>query len=125
MAKSVLYAAVATALTLSACDSSPQPDPNAAEKATADTARQQELEAFRARANALNDPAEVLQLLRGKERFSGEFNIVNERLYTLVKPRIEAARTLAELHDLKQYALPGSTLVVNYMQRESELTRQQ
>lgn len=124
MAKTVLLAA-ALAL-LSACDSSPQPDPAAAaEKAAQDAARQQELDALRTRAQALNDPEEILALLGNKGRFSLEFDIVSDRLSVVVKPMIQAAKTPAELRALRKYALPGSSLVVDYMQRDSELSHAQ
>jgi hypothetical protein len=123
MAKTVLI--VAALALLSACDSAPQPDPNAAEKAAMDTARQQELEVLRTRANALNDPEEILALLGSKGRFSSEFTIVTDRLSVVVKPMIQAAKTPAELRALRKYTLPGSSLVVDYMQRESELSRPQ
>lgn len=114
---------LATALTLSACGGE---NPNNAvaeqEAAAATAARDREINEFRERANSLDNPDEVLALRAGKGNFTAEASIVNDRLTTLVGPRIAEAESIRELRELKKYTLPGSQLVMPYMRRDTELT---
>lgn len=123
MAKRMVLLAAA-ALSLSACNNtSKQDEAQVAAQAAETAARERELATFRERANSLEDPDEVLALLRGKELLSQEGQIVKDRLTVLVRPRIEQAETQAELRELKKYTLPGSSLMLDYMQRDSDLSR--
>ncbi|MBP6924056.1 MAG: hypothetical protein KBC62_00055 [Candidatus Pacebacteria bacterium] len=121
MARMVLL--VATTLALSACEKSPQPEDPQATKVN--IAREQEISTFRTNVNSLENPDEVLALSTGKKSFSEEINIINDRLLILIRPRIEGAKTREELRELKKYTLPGSSLIIHYMQRDSELSREE